>query len=82
MMVVVRAELWAVQRTVEKMRTKPKTQERRNWAVKTGSDQPPNSGIHRIMIYTKINQKISHLRLCPDLLFAKRTPELRLIFIN
>ena len=55
MIVVVRAELWAVQRTVEKMRTKPKTQDRRNWAVKTGSDQPPNSRMHRIIIYTKIN---------------------------
>ena len=48
MMVVVRAELWAVQRTVEKMRTKPKTQERRNWEVNRGSDQPPNSGIENI----------------------------------
>ena len=25
------------------MRTKPKTQERRNWEVNRGSDQPPNS---------------------------------------
>ena len=48
MMVVVRAELWAVQRTVEKMRTKPKTQERRNWVVNMGSDHPPNSGIQTL----------------------------------
>ena len=30
----------------------------------------------KIVIYTKLKEKISHLRLCPDLRFAKRTPEL------
>ena len=43
MMVVVRAELYWVQRTVEKIRTKPNTQERRNWSRNIRSPQPSNS---------------------------------------
>ena len=42
--VVVRAELYAVQRTMENMRMKPKTQERKKHNKNQVSDQPSNSG--------------------------------------
>ena len=42
-MVVVRAELYAVQRTMENMRMKPKTQERKKHNKNHVSDQPSNS---------------------------------------
>ena len=44
-MVVVRAELCAVQRTVANIRMKPNTQLNRNWNVNRGSDQPSKAGI-------------------------------------
>ena len=43
MMVVVRAELYWVHSTVEKIRMKPNTQERRNWNRNIRSPQPSNS---------------------------------------
>ena len=41
--VVVRAELYAVQRTMENMRMKPKTHERKKHNKNRVSDQPSNS---------------------------------------
>ena len=41
--VVVRAELYAVQRTTENMRMKPKTHERKKHNKNRVSDQPSNS---------------------------------------
>ena len=48
MMVVVRAEFCAVQRTVANIKMNPKMQERRNWNVNQWSDQPANSKVFRL----------------------------------